>query len=84
MPRVLILWVPGNGCAVWGLQLVGTPFVCAQAGELHLWSSKDVQSNTEYDRDWDLQDPHHPRAHPGVPATPSLPGFGYQEEFAWA
>lgn len=31
---------------------MGTPFVCVQAGELYLWSSKDVQSNTEYDKDW--------------------------------
>lgn len=29
--------------------------------------------------DQDLQDPHLPGAHPGVPATP---GFGHQEEFA--
>lgn len=44
----------------------GNTFVRSQAGELYLWSSKD---NTEYDRDWDLQNPHHPRAHTGVPAT---------------
>lgn len=64
----IIPWVLGNGRAVRGLQELGTPFVCAQAGELYLWSSKDVQNNTEYDRDWDGQDPHHPRAHSGVPA----------------
>lgn len=45
-----------------GSPAVRNTFVCVQTGELYLSCSKDMWSNIEYDRDWDLQDPHNPRA----------------------